>query len=57
MNLSVQLPAERQSDTTPDENRNEPPALSSQAALISLPVAVSANEKDSGTYLVVGGVS
>lgn len=57
MNLSVQLPAERRSDTTPDENRDEPPALFSQAALISLPVAVSADEKDSEIYLIVGGVS
>lgn len=39
MNLSVQLPAERLSDITPDENRDQPPALLSQAALISLPVA------------------
>lgn len=51
MNLSVQLPAERRSDTTPDQNRDQPPALFSQA-LISLPVAVSANEKDSEIYLV-----
>lgn len=36
MNLSVQLPAERLSDTMPDEN--EAPALFSQAALILLPV-------------------
>lgn len=57
MNLSVQLPAERRSDTTPDESRDEPPALFSQDALISLPVAVSADEKDSEIYLVVGGVS
>lgn len=41
MNLSVQLPAERLSDTTPDDNRDEPPALFSQTALILLPVAVS----------------
>lgn len=39
MNLSVQLPAERLSDTAPDENRDKPPALFSWAALILLSVA------------------
>lgn len=38
MNLSVHLPAERLSDTTPEENWNKLPALFSQTAVISLPV-------------------
>lgn len=39
MNLSVQLPAERLSATTPDANSDELPALFSQVALILLSVA------------------
>lgn len=35
MNLSVQLPAERLPDITPDENRDQPPAL--PARLLSFP--------------------
>lgn len=43
MHLSVQLPAERLSDTTPDEHRDKTPTLLSQAALISLPIAAPVN--------------